>query len=80
MKNKICSSFEEAISDITDGATIMMFAWGIGGTPQNLIRALYEKKVKDLTVISHNFIPHPVGSQLFPLTEVFTPPPHYVIR
>jgi len=73
VKNKICSSFGEAISDITDGATIMMFAWGMGGTPQNLIRALYEKKVKDLTVISHNFMPHPVGDQLFPLTEVFTP-------
>ena len=66
MKDKVVDTFEEAIADITDGASIMMFNWGIGGTPQNLIKALYEKKVQNLTIISANFLPNPVGDQPFP--------------
>ena len=74
MKNKIIPTFEEAIADISDGASIMMFHWSLGrSTPQNLIRALYEKGTKDLTVISHNFIPARLGSHSFDNTEVYTP-------
>ena len=73
MKDKVVDTFEEAIADITDGASIMMFNWGIGGTPQNLIKALYEKKVQNLTIISANFLPNPVGDQPFPLKEEFSP-------
>lgn len=74
MKNKIFTSFEEAVADIQDGAAVAMFHWGLGrATPQNLIRALYEKKAGNLTLISHNFVPARLGNYLFPLTEVYTP-------
>ncbi|MFC1966203.1 CoA transferase subunit A [Chloroflexota bacterium] len=74
MKNKIFPTFEEAIADIHDGASIMMFHWSLGrSTPQNLIRALYEKGAKDLTIISHNFTPARLGERYFGPTEVYTP-------
>ena len=74
MKDKIFPTFEAAIADITDGASIMMFHWSLGrSTPQNLIRALYEKGTQNLTVISHNFMPARVGEYFFEDTEVYTP-------
>lgn len=54
MINKKYNSSLEAIYDVKDGATIMFGGFGLAGIPQNLIRALYEKGVKDLTVISNN--------------------------
>ncbi|WP_080845343.1 CoA transferase subunit A [Cytobacillus gottheilii] len=53
MKN-IYSSFSDAVKDIYDGATIMVGGFGLCGIPENLILALMEKGVKDLTVISNN--------------------------
>lgn len=50
----IIHTFEEAICDIQDGATIMVGGFGLVGIPENLIVALAERKVKDLTVISNN--------------------------
>ncbi len=47
-------SFMEAIDDIQDGSTIMVGGFGLVGIPENLIVALAEKNVKDLTVISNN--------------------------
>ncbi len=44
----------EAIHDIRDGATILMGGFGLCGIPENLIAAVREKGVKDLTVISNN--------------------------
>src|SRR3972149_7149150 len=74
VRNKIVSSFEEAVADIPDGATIAVFHWGLGGgTPQNLIRAVHDKGVKDLTVISHNFIFARLGGYFFSLADVCTP-------
>ncbi|PMC37943.1 succinyl-CoA--3-ketoacid-CoA transferase [Bacillus sp. UMB0899] len=51
---KIFTSFEEAVKDITDGMTLMVGGFGLVGIPENLIKALCEKNVKDLTVISNN--------------------------
>ncbi|MFP5113484.1 CoA transferase subunit A [Bacillaceae bacterium C204] len=51
---KICTSFQEAVSGIHDGATLMVGGFGLCGIPENLILALAEKGVKDLTVISNN--------------------------
>ena len=51
---KICTSFQEAVADIQDGATLMVGGFGLCGIPENLILALAEKGVKDLTVISNN--------------------------
>ncbi|MEH7388567.1 CoA transferase subunit A [Bacillus sp. JJ1521] len=50
----IFSSFEEAIKVIKDGSTIMVGGFGLCGIPENLIFALAESGVKDLTVISNN--------------------------
>jgi 3-oxoacid CoA-transferase subunit A len=57
MKNKVFASFYEAVTDIPDGASIAIESWGIPGAAQNLIAALRRKGVKDLTLITHNFIP-----------------------
>jgi 3-oxoacid CoA-transferase subunit A len=51
---KIGQSFQEAVADIQDGATLMVGGFGLCGIPENLILALVEKGVKDLTVISNN--------------------------
>ena len=49
--DKICSSFKEAVSDIPDGASVMMMSFlGPGGCPQNLILALKNHGPKDLDV------------------------------
>ncbi|ASS77231.1 succinyl-CoA--3-ketoacid-CoA transferase [Tumebacillus algifaecis] len=52
--NKVYDSVQEAIADIQDGATIMAGGFGLCGIPENLILALRDKGVKDLTVISNN--------------------------
>ena len=57
MINKVLASFDEAVADIPDGASIAMDSWGIPATAQNLIAALKRNGAKDLTIISHNFIP-----------------------
>lgn len=54
MINKVVSGAEEAIKDISDGATIMLGGFGLCGIPENCINALVEKKVKNLTCISNN--------------------------
>ncbi|MCM3665376.1 CoA transferase subunit A [Mesobacillus subterraneus] len=51
---RICTSFQEAVADIQDGATLMVGGFGLCGIPENAVLALVEKGVKDLTVISNN--------------------------
>jgi 3-oxoacid CoA-transferase subunit A len=52
--NKVMRDAMSAIEDIQDGATIMRGGFGLCGIPENLIAALREKGVRDLTVISNN--------------------------
>src|SRR5690349_22914918 len=52
--NKLVTNAAEAISDIQDGATIMIGGFGLCGIPENLIRALVRRGVKNLTTISNN--------------------------
>ncbi len=52
--NKVVASAEEAIRDVQDGASIMIGGFGLCGNPENLIRALANKGVKNLTTISNN--------------------------
>lgn len=54
MINKVVKSADEAISDIADGATLMLGGFGLCGIPENCIAALVRKEVKDLTCISNN--------------------------
>ncbi len=52
--HKVVASAEEAIQDVFDGASIMVGGFGLCGNPENLIRALAAKGVKNLTTISNN--------------------------
>jgi len=52
--NKVVANADEAIRDIKDGARIMVGGFGLCGIPENLIKALARKGVKNLTVISNN--------------------------
>ncbi|MBI4165812.1 MAG: CoA transferase subunit A [Acidobacteria bacterium] len=52
--NKILPSAEAAVADIFDGATIMVGGFGLSGIPENLIGAVRDKGVRNLTVISNN--------------------------
>lgn len=54
MTDKSYQTSVAAIDGVRDGAVIMFGGFGLAGIPQNLIRALYEKGTKDLTVISNN--------------------------
>jgi 3-oxoacid CoA-transferase A subunit len=49
MQSKVVSSFDKAVADVHDGATILIAGFG-PGTPWNLIRALYEQGARDLTL------------------------------
>lgn len=51
---QVYTSYEDVVSDIQDGATIMVGGFGLCGIPENLIDALVKRNVKDLTIISNN--------------------------
>jgi 3-oxoacid CoA-transferase subunit A len=51
---QIYTSFLDAVKDIRDGAVVMVGGFGLCGIPENLIQALAETGVKNLTVISNN--------------------------
>lgn len=52
--NKVVANAEVAITDINDGATLMLGGFGLCGIPENSIAALVKKGVKQLTCISNN--------------------------
>ena len=52
--NKVFPSAAAAIFAIEDGASIMSGGFGLCGNPENLIRAIHDKGVKDLTIMSNN--------------------------
>ena len=52
--NKLVANADEAVRDVFEGATIMVGGFGLCGIPENLIRALVRKGVKNLTTISNN--------------------------
>ena len=54
MINKIVESAAEAVSEIHDGATVMIGGFGEAGSPIELIHALIDHGAKNLTVVSNN--------------------------
>jgi 3-oxoacid CoA-transferase A subunit len=54
MKNKIYASFDAAVADIPDGATVMSPGFGNVGVPRNLLGALHRQGAKNLIGISNN--------------------------
>ena len=52
--NKVVANADEGVRDVFDGAVIMVGGFGLCGIPENLIRALVRKGVKNLTTISNN--------------------------
>ena len=54
MKNKVCSSLDEAVGDIPDFSTIMFGGFASPGLPRNLIGALLRQGARNLTGISNH--------------------------
>ena len=53
MKSKVYETFDAAVADIPDGASIMVSGFGGPGTPRNLIAALLAQGASGLTTISN---------------------------
>jgi 3-oxoacid CoA-transferase subunit A len=51
---KVLKSFDEAVADIEDGATLTVGGFGLCGIPEMLIAALRKQGTKDLTAVSNN--------------------------
>lgn len=52
--DKKCELLEQAVSGISDGASILIGGFGESGTPNSLVAALIEQGSKDLTIITNN--------------------------
>ncbi|WP_274308924.1 CoA transferase subunit A [Solibacillus daqui] len=52
--DKVIGSVQEAVQQIEHGAVLLVGGFGLCGIPENLIQALKDKGVKDLTVVSNN--------------------------
>lgn len=53
-RDKVYASAEEAVSDIPDGATLLVGGFGLCGIPMALIQALRDKGTKGLVCVSNN--------------------------
>ena len=51
---KVFATAAAAISDIEDGATLLLGGFGLCGIPENCIAALVNKRPVNLTCISNN--------------------------
>ena len=61
MIDKVKRSLEDAIAPLQDGASIMVSGFGEAGIPFELLRAVLDKGLRDLTIISNNAGTHEVG-------------------
>jgi 3-oxoacid CoA-transferase subunit A len=52
--NKVYRNALDAMHDLKDGAVLMIGGFGLCGIPENCIRALVAKGIKELTCISNN--------------------------
>ena len=77
--NRVVANADEAIHDIFDGATLMVGGFGLCGIPENLIRALVRKGVRNLTTISNNVGVDGMGMGLLLAAGQITPS-HWNLR
>ena len=54
MINKIADSVAQALSEVKDGATVLIGGFGTAGIPIELIDGLIEHGARDLTVVNNN--------------------------
>lgn len=54
MINKVFDSPADALSDVRDGATVMIGGFGTAGLPEELIQALLDQGARELTVVNNN--------------------------
>jgi 3-oxoacid CoA-transferase subunit A len=52
--NKVYPDAQAALADVFDGAVILAGGFGLSGNPENCIRELARRQVKDLTIVSNN--------------------------
>lgn len=71
MMNKVVHSLAEAVSGIADGSTLLLGGFGTSGTPIELMQALLDTDVRELTVVSNSAGGGPNGlSQLIEAGKV----------
>ena len=54
MIDKILTSCEAALTDVPDGATVMIGGFGTAGLPNDLIEALLAQGARELTIVNNN--------------------------
>lgn len=54
MISKLRASADEALSSVSDGATVMISGFGSAGIPETLISALLRREARDLVLICNN--------------------------
>src|SRR5438876_6755636 len=54
MISKVVPTADDAVRDVSDGATLVVGGFGLCGIPENLINALVDRGVKNLTCVSNN--------------------------
>ena len=52
--DKTYASAGEAISGLADGQTLLVGGFGLSGNPENLITAVHESGVTNMTLVSNN--------------------------
>jgi len=52
--NKVFPSAADATRDIEDGITLLVGGFGLSGNPENLITAVHERGITDITLVSNN--------------------------
>lgn len=54
MPSKIRDSVDDALADISDGATVMIGGFGLAGQPSELIDGLIRRGARELTIVNNN--------------------------
>lgn len=73
--NKVVGSFDEAVKDFFDGATVLIGGFGTpGGSPSYLMQALGRQGAKDLTIVCNNV---GFGKELMEFVAKFTTAPDW---